>query len=773
MFPMNLKSIKGKFEEIWCEVASNFKLQRKLKLMMKVLNQSEEKIVETRCISQLKKTGKRRKQIARKGFHTDHNKDGSEDLDEVNEKDDSTSSTKIPINPVPVATKITPSADVYMLIERKYPLSAEVCKAMLDKKLQGGKPDEDCYKLLKMMEKQAGVGVETEGATTTTSGLDAGMDSGNIHESPLRSHEAPLPEGNTSGSAEDSLNLKELMDIVPKLVLRIDNLEKELQQTKSTYGKAVLTLVERVKLLEAALKRKSMKVILSESEDEETEDQGRKIQDIDDDPLVSLVRNSMEEKEADFVTPKKVSASGEAQEEDISPTTLEAAKTLSKVASQNVSTYKRRARSASKGKDIGIGMDFFSAAKERLNSAEVEVNTEVNPGSAGVNTGNTPVSTPSVIQTVNVIVPSPVKSQREGKAPMTSEDVQATQKTKEQIRQEEAGLAEAMRLQALQDEEDARQVHLDALLAKRIQEEQELSEQQQKRKAEVQEAAQFYTEEDWDTIRAKLEANAELRKSLQGENMSSDDFAKRMVDMINQKKKYYAEQKAKAKRDKPMTQAQQRDYMSTFIKNQSSWKMAQLKKLTFEELKVEFEKLMRSIESFVPMGSEERVKRAGTHAYKTAKHEAEEDMEALVKGNDTNSSSGTDIPVSVVLVAIKPPSIANWKIIKLGNKGVYQIIREDRTYITYINFGAMLKSISRDNLTELYRLVMQKYGTNGPEDEYERVFWGDLKTMFDPPLSTDPVWNLPYQQKVLRWRYYDTCRVHCLTLESADIYMLT
>ncbi|GJV05067.1 hypothetical protein Tco_1338636, partial [Tanacetum coccineum] len=561
-----------------------------------------------------------------------------------------------------------------------------------------------------------GVGVETEGSTTTTSGLDAGMDSGNIHESLLRSHEAPLPEGNTSGSVEDNLNLKELMDIVPKLVLRIDNLEKELQQIKSTYGKAVPTLVERVKLLEAALKRKSMKVILSE-----LEDQGRKIQDINDDPLVSLVKNSMEEKEADFVTPKK-----------------------------NVSTYKRRARSAS--------IDFFSAAKERLNSAKVEVNTEVNPGSAGVNTGNTPVSTPSVIQTVNVIVPSPVKSQREGKAPMTSEDVQATQNTKEHIRQKEAGLAEAMRLQALQDKEDARQVHLDALLAKRIQEEQELSEQQQKRKAEVQEAAQFYTEEDWDTIRAKLEANAELTKSLQGENVSSDDFAKRMVDMINQKKKYYAEQKAKAKRDKPMTQAQQRDYMSTFIKNQSSWKMAQLKKLTFEELKVEFEKLMRSIESFVPIGSEERVKRAGVQLEqkfskkqkivvpvteeKVEVHEAKEDMEALVKGNDVDSSSGTDIPVSAVPVAIKPPSIANWKIIKLGNK-------------------------------ELYRIVMQKYGTNGPEDEYERVFWGDLKTMFDPPLSTDPVWNLPYQQKVLRCRYYDTCRVHCLTLESAGIYMLT
>ncbi|GJU47024.1 putative ribonuclease H-like domain-containing protein [Tanacetum coccineum] len=477
----------------------------------------------------------------------------------------------------------------------------------------------------------------------------------------LQVNEAPFPEGNTLESAEDSLNLKELMDIVPKLVLRIDHLEKELQQTKSTYGKAFLTLVERVKLVEAALKRKSRKVILFESED-----QGRKIQDIDDDPLVSLVKNSMEEKEANFVTPKKV-------------------------ASQNVSTYKRRARSAGKGKDVDIGLDFFSAAKERLHSAKVEVNTEVNPG----------------IQTVNVIVPSPVKSQREGKAPMTSEDVQATQNTKEQIRQEEVGLAEAMRLQALQDKENARQ----------------------KRKAKVQEAAQFYIKEYWDTIRAKLEANAELTKSLQGENVSSDDFAKRMVDMINQKKKYYAKQKAKAKRDKPMTQVQQRDYMSTVIKNQGSWKMAQLKKLTFEELKVEFEKLMRSIKSFIPMGSKERVKRVGVQLEqdsskkqktvgieepdKTAKHEAEEDMEALVKGNDADSSSGTDIPVSAVPVAIKPPSIANWKIIKLGNK------------------------------------VMQKYGTNRLEDEYERVFWGDLKTMFDSPLSTDPVWNLPYQQKVL------------------------
>ncbi|GKG34592.1 hypothetical protein Tco_0437288, partial [Tanacetum coccineum] len=36
------------------------------------------------------------------------------------------------------------------------------------------------------------------------------------HYSPPRSYEAPLPEGNTSGSAKDNMQLKELMDIIPR-----------------------------------------------------------------------------------------------------------------------------------------------------------------------------------------------------------------------------------------------------------------------------------------------------------------------------------------------------------------------------------------------------------------------------------------------------------------------------------------------------------------------------------------------------------------------------
>ncbi|GJT20358.1 hypothetical protein Tco_0890295 [Tanacetum coccineum] len=313
------------------------------------------------------------------------------------------------------------------------------------------------------------------------------------HYSPPRSYEAPLPEGNTLGSAEDSMQLKELMDIVPRLVTRIETLETELQQTKTTYGKAVLTLVKRVKILEKALKRKTQKVVISESEGEEPEDQGRIIQDIDDDPLVSLVRESMRmnEKLTDFVTPTK--ASGEAQEEDISPTILEAAKTLSKVASQGVSEvksidkgnrYRRRARSVAK--NINIGLD----AEEEINTRRVEINTGIE---------------------------------------------EATHKTKEQIRQEEAGWEEAIKLQAQMDDEVAKKIHLDELIAKRMAEEEALSEQQKKRKAQIQFKAQYYTEEDWDAIRAKLEANEELTKIFQQKTSKKLKIDDKVVPTIGEK----------------------------------------------------------------------------------------------------------------------------------------------------------------------------------------------------------------------------------------------
>ncbi|GJW39896.1 uncharacterized mitochondrial protein-like protein [Tanacetum coccineum] len=559
--------------------------------------------------------------------------------------------------------------------------------------------------------------------------------------SPAHQHFSPPQE-----QAQGQMTVDDLLQVVPQLISRIDSLETDLKQTKLTMGNAIVKLVKKVKKLEGFLKRRN--VVLSDSEEEEPEAQGRKSQD---DPLVSLVQG--------LVTPSMttVNASGEEQVEDISPNTLEAAKTLSRVASLKPKSidkgrrYKRRKET--KGKKVVTSLDF----QEEVDTGAKGVNTAegVNTGSIKVSTVSEQVSTGSTKRSI----PSPDKGQREGKAPMIIEET--PKKSREQILQEEASLAEVIRLDTLQKEEEAKQI----------------------------------------------EANAELSKSMLGSDLQGEDFAKKMVDLVNQRKKYFAKERARAKRNKPMTQSQLKTYMMNYLKNQGTWKLSQLKNLSFEEVKEEFDKLVKQVESFAPINFEATkasLKRFGEELQtKTSKRlksdEAKDDEPTKKSGkrrkqmarkglhtdldkDDSEDSdevseqdesvSGTKIPINPVPVAMKSPSIATYKIIKQGEKGVYQIVREDGTDIVYINFGAMLKDISRDDLTELYRIVMNRYGMDGPEDELEKVFWKYLKNMFEEPLSTDPIWSALGQQRIMSWRYYDTCRVHCLNLESMDIYML-
>ncbi|GJV82153.1 hypothetical protein Tco_1518023 [Tanacetum coccineum] len=81
-------------------------------------------------------------------------------------------------------------------------------------------------------------------------------------------------------------------------------------------------------------------------------------------------------------------------------------------------------------------------------------------------------------------------------------------------------------------------------------------------------------------------------------------------------------------------------------------------------------------------------------------------------------------------------------------------------------------TVQHSKLNANSELKCVKYGMDGPEDELEKVFWKYLKNMFEEPLSTDPIWSELGQQRIISWRYYESCRVHCLNLESMDIYML-
>ncbi|GKC07710.1 hypothetical protein Tco_0999320 [Tanacetum coccineum] len=190
--------------------------------------------------------------------------------------------------------------------------------------------------------------------------------------------------------------------------------------------------------------------------------------------------------------------------------------------------------------------------------------------------------------------------------------------------------------------------------------------------------------------------------------------------------------------------------MSNFLKNQGTWKLTQLKKLNFEEVKAEFEKLVKQLDTYVPMNLEatkESLKRFGEELQtKTAKNlkfddESTQPTEEKIARKGLHADLDKDDSEDSDEASKKDDSTS--VSFKQGRKGVYQIVRENGTDMVYISFGAMLTDISRDDLTELYRIVMRKHGMNEPEDEFEKVLWEYLKNI-----------------------------VHYLNLESVDIYML-
>ncbi|GJU58611.1 hypothetical protein Tco_1236377 [Tanacetum coccineum] len=65
----------------------------------------------------------------------------------------------------------------------------------------------------------------------------------------------------------------------------------------------------------------------------------------------------------------------------------------------------------------------------------------------------------------------------------------------------------------------------------------------------------------------------------------------------------------------------------------------------------------------------------------------------------------------------------------------FQIIRANGSAKRYSSMIQMLRDFDREDLETLWKLVKAKHGYTRPEEGYERVLWGDLKTMFEPDVK--------------------------------------
>ncbi|GJS73040.1 putative ribonuclease H-like domain-containing protein [Tanacetum coccineum] len=343
------------------------------------------------------------------------------------------------------------------------------------------------------------------------------------------------------------------------------------------------------------------------------------------------------------------------------------------------------------------------------------------------------------------------------------------------------------------DEEMAR--NLEAQLQAELIEEERLA-----RKKE--EEANIALIESWENTQAMMEADRLLAERLQTreqEELTDEEKAKLFMEFMEKRRKHFAALRAQEKRKRPPTKTQKRNQMSIYLKHMGGYKHNQLKGRSYDEIQKLFDKEMKRVNSFVAMNSEAQeisgkkdessskkaeiaqdssAKRAGdklesdkSKKQKTDENEeVEVDNEAELKKHMVTVKDD-DIAIDAIPLATKPPVIVEYKLIREGIMGHYQLIRADGSFKRYSSMIRMLQGIDREDLQTLWKLVKTKHGDTRPEDEHERVLWGDLKVMFEPDIKSD-VWRNLQGYKVTVWKLFDSCGVHFVRFGNVHIFML-
>ncbi|GKB42685.1 hypothetical protein Tco_0887627, partial [Tanacetum coccineum] len=547
---------------------------------------------------------------------------------------------------------------------------------------------------------------------------------GSFFASPSRSTAAP-PEGTTSGGAEDLLNLTALYTLVSEQGKKIGSLESELQAHKLLFKDVMGKLVKRVKFLESKLKARGRNVILSESDNEEDEEQ-------DVDSLIKLA------------------------------------------------------------KAAAIAADTSSVPADATQATEFPPSSSIHTD-AFVHGNDVPTGTASDFS---------ADPSNKGKSPMVEEDPPIKERSFRQMEEDRLG-AEAAR--KLYEEEQAE-------LA-RVQEE-----MKKKRQEDVINSAKYYTDADWSDIMGHVHANQGLTADLLGPDVNEENFAERMVAIIAERRRKFEAQRLQEKRNKPMTFAQQKHFMRTFVKNQSSaiystgWTLKYVKTFTDDQLKAEFDKIRNVVADLQAQNLRRSLKRPGANVEQpeSKKSKSSATPQTPVPAASHQSSAGVttnvhqspfvdsppSTPAATPDTSVDPPvsrssgprtrshssaagiktystrrkSLATRKMsssevdLNAPDKSFIQVLSDDDSddsdddtdplfFGMYLLHGKLF--LLAWDLSKLYGMVVKHYEVN-PLAGTGMILWGDLHVLFESTTggSSVEVWNDQQEWVIHSWKLF-------------------
>ncbi|GKA24238.1 hypothetical protein Tco_0710271 [Tanacetum coccineum] len=249
------------------------------------------------------------------------------------------------------------------------------------------------------------------------------------------------------------------------------------------------------------------------------------------------------------------------------------------------------------------------------------------------------------------------------------------------------------------------QISFDKETALKLQAEFDEEERLAREKAEKEQEANIALIETWDDIQAKINVDHQLAE-LSVEELSVEEKAKLFQQLLEQRRKHFVAKRAEEKRNKPPTQAQQRKIMCTYLKNMES----------FDSIQKLFNRAFKRVDTFVDFRTD-LVEGSSKRAREKLKQESTK-KQKVDKDKDTAELQSLYV---------------DGKIHKEGKKSYYQIVRADGKSQMYKVFSQMLKSFTREDLEDLYKLELLK---------------------------------------VLEWKLYDSCGLHSLRMQHVYIHLL-
>ncbi|GJR54889.1 putative ribonuclease H-like domain-containing protein [Tanacetum coccineum] len=191
------------------------------------------------------------------------------------------------------------------------------------------------------------------------------------------------------------------------------------------------------------------------------------------------------------------------------------------------------------------------------------------------------------------------------------------------------------------------------------------------------------------------------------EELTVDEKATLFQKLLEKRRKHFEAKKAKEKRNRPPTRAQQRSVMCTYLKNMAGWKPKDLKSKSFANIQELFDKAFKRVNTFVDIRTElvEGTKMEESSKKADVMEESSKKEAAKMKDLMKIIPDEEEVVVDAIPLATKPSSIVDWKIVKEGKISYYQIIRAGGSSKSFLSSSQSISRINEGRIIRIKRLL--------------------------------------------------------------------